>query len=173
MSWFVVDVEADGRSPARHSMVCLGSVPVAKYQELSFYGTTRPISDIWIPESLAISKFTREQHLAFDDPADTMRRFVEWVEATTVDRPVFVSDNLAFDWKWTDFYLEYFVGRNPFGHSGRRIGDLYAGLMRKASASSNWKRMRKTKHTHDPVDDARGNAEALHAMVKMGLQMNF
>ncbi len=25
----------------------------------------------------------------------------------------------------------------------------------------NFKRLRKTKHTHNPVDDARGNAEAL------------
>jgi len=32
-----------------------------------------------------------------------------------------------------------------------------------------FKHLRKTKHTHHPVDDARGNAEALLAMKNMGL----
>jgi hypothetical protein len=33
----------------------------------------------------------------------------------------------------------------------------------------NFKHLRKTAHTHNPVDDAIGNAEALIAMKKMGL----
>lgn len=34
-----------------------------------------------------------------------------------------------------------------------------------------WKRLyRKTKHTHNPVDDAKGNAEALLAFKEMGLK---
>jgi hypothetical protein len=35
------------------------------------------------------------------------------------------------------------------------------------------KYLRKTKHTHHPVDDAKGNAEALLAMQKMGLKIDF
>jgi hypothetical protein len=27
--------------------------------------------------------------------------------------------------------------------------------------------LRKTKHTHDPIDDATGNAEALHEIMQM------
>ncbi len=34
----------------------------------------------------------------------------------------------------------------------------------------NFKHLRKTKHTHNPVDDARGNAEALLQMKEMGLK---
>ena len=35
----------------------------------------------------------------------------------------------------------------------------------------NFKHLRKTKHTHNPVDDAKGNAEALQSMIKMGLRL--
>jgi hypothetical protein len=35
----------------------------------------------------------------------------------------------------------------------------------------NFKHLRKTEHTHNPVDDARGNAEALLAMKEMGLKI--
>ena len=50
---------------------------------------------------------------------------------------------------------------NPFGHSGRRIADFYAGLVATVYKTQNWKRLRRTKHDHHPVHDALGNAEAL------------
>jgi hypothetical protein len=34
-----------------------------------------------------------------------------------------------------------------------------------------WKHLRRTPHDHDPVNDARGNAEALLAMIHMGLKL--
>jgi hypothetical protein len=34
-----------------------------------------------------------------------------------------------------------------------------------------WKHLRKTIHSHHPVDDAKGNAEALLAMKEMGLKI--
>jgi hypothetical protein len=37
--------------------------------------------------------------------------------------------------------------------------------------SKNFKHLRKTRHTHRPVDDAKGNAEALLAMREMGLKV--
>ncbi len=37
--------------------------------------------------------------------------------------------------------------------------------------SVNFKHLRKSRHTHQPVDDARGNAEALLAMVESGLRI--
>lgn len=171
MTWFVVDVEADGPTPMLYSMVSFGAVPVGRHAELSFYGRTRPIHDAFMPEALAVSGVTREQHLKFEDPEVVMRRFVDWVKATTVGPAVFVSDNPAFDWQFMCGYLHTYTGGNPFGHSARRIGDLFAGMKGKASASSDWKRLRRTKHTHHPVDDARGNAEALMAMREMGLEL--
>lgn len=63
---------------------------------------------------------------------------------------------------------------NPFGFSGRRIGDLYCGMKMDTGLNREWKKLfRKTKHDHNPVNDAKGNAEALLAMKKMGLKVNF
>jgi hypothetical protein len=39
------------------------------------------------------------------------------------------------------------------------LGSFYKGLIR--DTFKNFKHLRKTKHTHHPVDDAKGNAEAL------------
>ena len=169
MSWFVVDVESDGPVPGRYSMVSFGAVLVEPSLSQTFYGQTRPISEQFIPDALAVSGHSREQHMAFEDPAAVMRRFRGWLAATSQGRPIFVSDNVAFDWQWINYYFHTTLGENPFGHSGRRIGDLYCGMVKDSFAG--WKQLRKTPHTHHPVDDAKGNAEAVLAMKEMGLKI--
>jgi hypothetical protein len=166
MSLFVVDVEADGPAPGLYSMVCFGAVVVTDWRiGESFFGRTRPISDQWLPQALAVSAFTREEHLQFDAPADVMRAFADWVARVNQgSRPVFVSDNPAFDWQFVNYYFWRYLNGNPFGHSARRIGDFAAGLAGDFFAKQSWKTQRKTRHTHNPVDDARGNAEALIAL---------
>ena len=77
----------------------------------------------------------------------------------------FVTDNVAYDWQFINYYFHLFLGFNPFGHSARRIGDFYAGLVGDFRASSKWKALRVTKHTHHPVDDAMGNVEAFKRML--------
>lgn len=170
MSLFVVDNESDGPIPPKYSMVCFGAVKVDDALDQTFYGTTKPISDLWVPEALAISGFTREQHLKFDDPETTMKKFVEWILSVNGNgRPTFISDNLAYDWQWTNYYMHYYYGSNPFGWSGRRIGDLYCGMVKDGYAR--WKHLRTTKHTHHPVMDSIGNAEVILEMRKMGLKI--
>ena len=62
-----------------------------------------------------------------DCSEDTFRQFREWL---TPRMPVvFVSDNPAYDFQWINFYFWRYFGENPFGHSGRRIADFYAGLV--------------------------------------------
>lgn len=167
MSVFIVDCEADGPVPGPYSLVSLGAVLVYPNLDRTFYGTTRPISSKYIPEALAISGHSREEHYGFEDPKETFEQFEKWLEANSYGRPIFMSDNLAFDWQWVNWYFHYFLGRNPFGFSGRRIGDLYSGLQKDWFAASKWKSMRKTKHSHNPVDDALGNAEALMEMCRI------
>ena len=48
----------------------------------------------------------------------------------------------------------------PFGHSGRRISDYYAGFTGRWSNTQAWKRLRTTVHDQNPVNDAMGNVEA-------------
>ena len=57
------------------------------------------------------------------------------------------------------WYFHHFTGKNPFGHSSQNLGSLYKGIVK--DMFKNFKHLRVTKHTHNPVDDAKGNAEAL------------
>jgi hypothetical protein len=88
-----------------------------------------------------------------------MAEFASWIAAHSTGRPRFVSDNNGFDWQFINWYFHEFVGRNPFGHSSTNLGSLYKGLVK--DTKKNFKHLRRSKHTHHPVDDARGNAEAL------------
>lgn len=169
MSYFVVDVESDGPIPHDYSMVSFGAVLVEPTLSRTFYGEVRPISEKWDPKALSISGIDRETHETFDEPKEVMLRFKEWILANSKGRPIFISDNPAFDWQFINFYFHRFLGENPFGFSARRIGDLYAGMCRDTFAQ--WKHLRETKHTHHPVQDAMGNAEALLKMKAMGLKL--
>jgi hypothetical protein len=172
MSYIVVDIEADGEFPETntgYSMVCLGACVVEPSLTKTFYGQTKPISNLYKPDSLAISGFSREEHEKFDDPLIVMQNFSKWIQENTKGKPIFISDNLAFDWMYTNWYLHKFTGSNPFGWSGRRIGDLWAGFNNDMYIK--WKWMRKTTHSHNPVDDAKGNAEALLQMQEKGLKI--
>jgi DNA polymerase III epsilon subunit-like protein len=171
MSFVIVDVESDGPIPAEYSMVCFGAVHFDEALDKTFYGETRPVSERFVEEALAISGFTREQHSSFDEPKVVMQKFEAWLEEHSDGRPVFVSDNVAFDWQFINYYFHKFLGRNPFGFSGRRIGDIYAGLVKDAYRATEWKKYRVTRHTHNPVDDARGNAEALKKFKELGLKI--
>ena len=83
----------------------------------------------------------------------------------------FISDNNGYDWQFINWYFHHFTGANPFGFSSANLGSLYKGLV--GNMRDNFKHLRKTKHTHHPVDDAKGNAEALLTMHKdMGLDIS-
>jgi hypothetical protein len=66
--------------------------------------------------------------------------------------------------RFINWYFHHFIGRNPFGFSSQDLGSLYQGLAKDTFVT--FKHLRKTKHSHHPVDDARGNAEALLHMKK-------
>lgn len=171
MSFIVVDVEADGPYPGDYSMVSFGAVVVEPSLSKTFYGEVCPISNIWKPDALAISGIKREDHEKFPMPEETMPKFVEWIKFVSKGHPVFISDNPCFDWQFINYYLHKYAGSNPFGFSGRRIGDLYCGLVKDAYAK--WKFLRKTRHSHHPIDDAMGNAEViLHMHDNMNLGIN-
>jgi len=173
MSWIVVDVEADGPCPGKYSMISFGAVLLTPKLDQTFYGQVLPITEAFELEALKAVGVTREEHKKppHKNPADVMLEFSDWLNDVSAGyRPVFISDNPAFDWQWINYYFHLFTGNNPMGHSARRIGDLYCGLVKDSRKNHQWKKkLRKTKHTHNPVDDAMGNAEALLAMRDMGL----
>jgi len=134
-----------------------------------FYGRLKPIAEKSIPEALAISGFTREDTLGFEDPKTVMENFARRLKENTKAHPFFVSDNNGFDWQFINWYFERFTGGNSFGHSSTNLGSLYKGMVK--DMFQNFKHLRKTTHKADPVDDAHGNAGALLAMKAMGLKI--
>lgn len=171
MTWIMVDVEADGPIPRDYSMVCFGAVVVEPGLERTFYGKLKPISARWVPGALEVSGFSRYETLEFENPKVTMQMFDRWLKDVCKGRrPMFVADNNGFDWQFINWYFHHFLGENPFGYSSTNLGSLYKGLVGEMKKS--FKHLRKTSHTHNPVDDARGNAEAfLHMVDKMGLKL--
>lgn len=167
----MVDIEADGPIPGDYSMVSLGAVIVEPGLTRTFYGQLRPISEQWVADALAVSGHTREEVLEFEEPTPVMERFAAWVAKNCPKRKIFISDNNGFDWMFVNWYFHHFLGKNPFGFSSQNLGSLYKGLVKDTFQS--FKHLRKTKHSHHPVDDARGNAEALLAMKDMGLKVRF
>jgi len=172
MSYIVVDVEADGPIPYKYSMICFGAVVLEPSLNKTFYGKVKPVSETYIQEALTVSGFSRQDHENFDEPKLVMDLFAEWLSQNSKGRPIFISDNPAFDWQWINWYFHTYLDKNPFGFSARRIGDLYCGMKMDAGLNAEWKKLfRKTTHDHNPVNDAKGNAEALLSMKEMGLKI--
>ena len=167
----MVDVEADGPIPGDFSMISFGAIIVEPELNRTFYGQLQPISENFVPEALAVSGFSREECLKFEEPQQVMQKFHAWLAENCQSRMMFISDNNGFDWQFINWYFHHFLGKNPFGFSSTNLGSLYKGLQK--DTFKNFKHLRKTKHTHHPVDDARGNAEALLQMKEMGLKISF
>lgn len=156
----VVDIEANGPIIGKHSMIDFGMVIVEEGFDRTFRGKIKPISNEYVPEALNVSGYTHEETLAFDDPSIVMANAAAWLKENIQNRPIFWSDNNGFDKPWMHWYFLTFNNmKDPFGHSSRRVADLICGIER--NLRYNWKKKRRTKHDHNPVNDAKGNAEVL------------
>lgn len=153
-NWIFVDCEAYGPCPSMGTLTEFGAVHYDT--EESFHGR------IWesepSPENPAVPRLTGGM---IQDPAVVFTGFAAWLELVCSGKPVFWSDNVAYDWQWINHGLWSGAGRNPFGHSGRRVSDFYAGLTGDYRNTQRWKRLRVTRHDHNPVHDALGNVQAM------------
>lgn len=155
-----VDCEARGTSPVNGTMTEFGAVHYAT--RVSFYGQLFESSPD--PENPATSVVGRR--LATD--LDVAAQLAAWVPAVCKGgRPVMVSDNPAFDFMWIAGMCDAALLPNPFGHSARRISDFWAGLNGAWGNTQEWKKHRRTRHDHHPVNDAMGNCEAFETILRM------
>jgi hypothetical protein len=143
MSLIFVDCESKGPCPVIGVLTEFGAIEYESRK--SFYGDLQDRDDI-------VKKEIFEQ-------------FTVWLKQFK-GSPSFVSDNPAFDWQWINYEFHRLLGFNPFGHSARRISDFYAGLRGDFHKTQQWKRLRITKHDHNPVHDALGNVEAFERLLK-------
>ena len=175
MRYFLVDVEAWGPSPVSGQMTEFG---VVEFESRAwFHGViydAKPSEDNPACPDPTTAKY--DPHYGLVDYAgiayesgpllekDVFKGLSRWLEQW--DGPYrMVSDNPAYDYMWLAAGFDSNDRENPFGHTARRIGDLYAGFAGKWKDTTSWKRWRQTPHTHNPVDDAMCNAEALQAIL--------
>lgn len=174
MSHFVVDTEANGPCPGLYSMIQIGVILIDEEGlKNTFFAEFYPIGLKWDDNAIKAIGLTRSEIEKYPPADKGILDLYNWIAATNKNgRPIMWSDNPAFDWQWVNYYFHLFIGKNPFGFSARRIGDVYCGIVKDTYAS--WKHLRKTKHDHFPVNDAKGNAEALlHMKHQMNLKISF
>jgi len=161
---FVVDIEATGPIPGEFSMHEIGIVKLDRKLNRTLHLKIEPISIRHTASALGSVNKTFMEILEDEDnikPREAMSVSRDFILSNIKDGtyPMMFSDNNGFDFMFTHWYFINFLGEDPFGHTSRNIADLFRGLEKNVKA--NFKRLRDTKHTHNPVDDARGNAEAL------------
>jgi hypothetical protein len=153
-----VDCEATGPCPGLGELTEFGAVDYTSRQ--SFHGI------LFASRPSAANPALSERTGAAFDPVIVFSDFAAWLASVTTGRPIFVSDNPAYDFQWINYGFHHALGHNPFGHSGRRISDFYAGLTSNFANTQAWKRLRVTPHDHNPVNDALGNVEAFERIMR-------
>lgn len=154
-------------------------------EENCFYRELKPISDKFDPEAAAIAGLDREDLILNGaDPKDAMvdaSAFIQGIVAKLEGvaegskgnvRPVFMGWPVSYDWLFTYWYFMNFnytteplTAYSPFGHSSAI--DLKSVFATKANIPLRrvGKRMipkelqSKRRHTHNALDDARGQGE--------------
>lgn len=158
-NYIFVDVEARGTSPVSGTMTEFGAVhrpTLRTFHGVLYKGTPDPENPS-IP--LIGEQVATDLEVAND--------FLAWIKSVCgKDRPIFVSDNVAYDWMWIAGMFDKANHDNPFGHSGRRISDFWAGLNNDFTDTQRWKSFRRTRHDHNPVNDAMGNVEAFNTIME-------
>ncbi|BCJ68324.1 hypothetical protein [Polymorphospora rubra] len=159
-NYVFVDVEAAGASPVNGTMTEFGAVHEKTrrtFHGVLFEGTPDPAN----PAVPVVGASVNDAVTVATELSDWLR------EVGGRERPVFVSDNPAYDFMWMAALFDEAGLPNPFGHSGRRLSDFYAGLMSNWGDTQGWKRFRRTPHDHNPVNDAMGNVEAFQELKRM------
>ena len=153
-----VDVEARGTSPVNGTMTEFGAVDYSSLR--TFHGVLfESTPDPEIPAIPIVGA-------RINSAEDIAWAFLGWLKTMcNGQRPIFVSDNPAYDWMWIAGLFDEADLDNPFGHSGRRISDFWAGLNLDWGNTQKWKRFRQTTHDHNPVNDAMGNVEAFREIM--------
>jgi hypothetical protein len=152
-----VDCEASGPCPGKGELTEFGAVEYRTRE--TFHGIL--IESAPRDDNPHLSEVTGRRF----DPVVVFTAFERWLAEVCTGRPIFISDNPAFDWQWINYGFHHWLGRNPFGHSARRISDFDAGLVGEFWNSQAWKRLRITPHDHNPVHDAMGNVEAFERIL--------
>lgn len=187
--YIVTDIETDGPSPLRNSMLSFASVAMNRRGEFlsEFEAVLEPRADReqdpttmkwWAtePEAWKAANTNPEK------PKVAMKRFYDWVESLPGYK-AFAAAPLIFDGPWIDHYLDQYANTRAFGGPGeqRRIFvggavDIYsiAGMVAGTKyprwttrgIPDSW--IGNQPHSHLAIDDARGFAYLLKRFFTVG-----
>lgn len=188
LTFVVTDIETDGHSPWRSSMLSFASVAIsydgevrgefeAVLERLDGREPDPRTSEWWLTQPEAYKAATTNP-----EPAEiVMPRYADWVESLP-GHSVFAAAPMSFDGTWMDHYLDQFANARALGgpYTGRQIfrgGGVclftMAGALR-GQDYLNWGMQRapaewygNIPHTHKAIDDARGFANVLVKLFEM------
>ena len=162
MTLIFVDCEAFGGCPGTGRLTWFGAVTQSRETFSGLIIKSR--ADPKNPTQSETVKLNDNEYYNLSKPI--FLEFEAWLTQIRGNGGVsMISDNPAYDFMWIADGFWRAIGRNPFGHSARRIGDFYAGLTNDFRSTQKWKRLRITRHDHNPVNDAIGNLEAFERIL--------
>lgn len=184
----MVDIEADGPSPNRNSMLSIGAVATTSETELGTYYRKLATRTDTAPDAETLvwwqtqPKALAEVNLNPEEPKRVINEFISWVESFS-NEPIFVANPVTFDYTFVAWYIDKFADRNPFiGHNNEfKSLDLRSYITGKFSlefADSGRRDYPKEfigvmpMHTHRAIDDALGYAILLRTLLNWGRQPN-
>lgn len=172
----MIDVESDGPIPGVYSMLSFAVVVIEEDGTIgeSFRVELAPMTDKFDPEALAATGIDRDYHIKHGrDPREAMSEFHAWVRAQVADgaTPVICGRPLKFDGMWQHWYAMYFLGEDPCGFDGLDLRSLAMGRLRRGWHEVGFTWLKKhfgvtLPHSHDPLDDAKEQAEVLAGILK-------
>jgi len=136
------------------------------FVDVEGHGPAPGLNDVNKFEFGAVEYKTEEVFYGKDAQKQTFVDFALWLKQFE-GSPVFISDNNGYDYQFINYYFWLHLNCNPFGHSSRRISDIYSGCIRNMRNGTKWKKWRITPHDHNPVNDAKGNVEAFKKIVQL------
>jgi hypothetical protein len=159
------DIETDGPVPGVNSMLSLGSAAFFADKTLvnTFSVNLETLPDAK-PDEKTLAWWQTQpdawqacrQNL--QSPEQAMQQYCQWLEQLP-GNIIFVGYPLAFDFRFVDYYLHRFAGRNPFGYASIDIRSYIMGMRNVPYRQAGKHRLPKDwfddlPHTHIALDDA-------------------
>ncbi len=138
VTWFCVDIEANGPVPGLYDMVSLGAVVVAPGEDgrlavgESFYMEIKPQAPRFDARAAAIHGLDQDRLAAEGLPRrEAMLTLAAWVAAQTREgtEPAFVGHNAPFDWSYIAWTYAAEELKNPFGYKALCTKALAMGVL--------------------------------------------
>jgi DNA polymerase III alpha subunit (gram-positive type) len=159
------DIETDGPTPGKHSMLSFGSAAFSHEGQLvsTFTANLKLLPEAaqnpdtmkwWATQREAWAKARENMR----DPEAAMPDYVAWLKGLP-GKPVFVAYPVAFDFSFMYWYLQNFAAENPFGYSALDIKTYAMAMLKSGYREASKQRMprrwfKDLPHTHVALDDA-------------------